>query len=434
MPTSMTMRPLTGLACSVLVGGLGVAYAAAPAAAGGATLDVATTGSDANSGTADAPLRTVQEAIDRATPGTTIRLHKGTYSQELEIRSSGSAGAPITVTAAGDGPVTVTSAQAPDGCGARQPSSRRTINVSGGADYWTFTGLTIVNGVYINGEGTGKTYAWHAGLAKKGQWEPRRKVPGTSKNDPVAAKGAVPYLANLLHADLDPSEHIEFIGNTMTGRGIYATLANYGVVKDNTITNILCGTGPGVWVMNFSNFWEVSGNDISKIAASTWKHYMQEGIRFGSAANYNRIVGNTVHDLPGDGRAFNTDVDGSFNLFQNNIATNVAIGFNDQMAGWGNTWVGNRASKYRTYCFGFRLKDATLRTPSLNSSTNMSTISNNTCSSPVSGAPALGIGAVMKSSFNANTFPKVMLGTYVPGYWAKQGNTWNGSSKPPAEG
>ena len=135
MPTSMTMRPLTGLACSVLVGGLGVAYAAAPAAAGGATLDVATTGSDANSGTADAPLRTVQEAIDRATPGTTIRLHKGTYSQELKIRSSGSAGAPITVTAAGDGPVTVTSAQAPDGCGARQPSSRRTINVSGGADY-----------------------------------------------------------------------------------------------------------------------------------------------------------------------------------------------------------------------------------------------------------------------------------------------------------
>ena len=55
-----------------------------------------------------------------------------------------------------------------------------------------------------------------------------------------------------------------------------------------------------------------------------------------------------MHDLPGDGRAFNTDVDGGFNLFQNNIATNVAIGFSDQMAGWGNTWVGNRASKYRT--------------------------------------------------------------------------------------
>ena len=103
-------------------------------------------------------------------------------------------------------------------------------------------------------------------------------MPGTSKNDPVAAKGAVPYLANLLHADLDPSEHIEFIGNTMTGRDL-CHLGQLRRGQDNTITNILCGTGPGVWVMNFSNFWEVSGNDISKIAASTWKHYMQ-GIRF----------------------------------------------------------------------------------------------------------------------------------------------------------
>ncbi len=431
MPPSATFRRLGALAVTGTVVGASV-FTTSPAVAAGATLDVSTTGSDSAAGTAAAPLRTIQAAIDRAKPGTTIRVHKGRYSQQLKIRTSGTAGAPITITSAGDGEAFVTSTQAPDGCGNRQPSSRRTIMISAGADYWRFTGLSIEHGAYISGAGSGKSYSWHAGLAKKGVWEPRRTPPGTAKNDPAGAKNVVPFLKTLLKASgMDSADHIEFVGNRMTGRGIYATLSSYGVVKDNTFTDILCGTGPGLWVMNFSNFWEVSGNDISKIAASTAAHFMQEGIRFGTAANYNHIFNNNVHDLPGDGRAFNTDVDASWNVFENNRATNVAIGYNDQMAGWGNVWQNNVVTGARTYGFAVRLKDSTLSVPSKNSSGNGTIMRCNRVEKS-SSAKALGIGGIMNSSFTGNAFPSVFLGKHVRGYWAKYLNKWNGSSTPPS--
>ena len=66
--------------------------AASPAWAAG-ELHVATGGSDSAAGTAAAPLRTVQAAIDRATPGTTIKVHQGTYSQVLNIKNSGTSAA-----------------------------------------------------------------------------------------------------------------------------------------------------------------------------------------------------------------------------------------------------------------------------------------------------------------------------------------------------
>ena len=430
MTPSNTRRRLSALgATCALVGTATLATTAASAASG--TLDVAVTGSDSAAGTLAAPLRTIQAAIDRATPGTTIRIHKGTYSQQLTIRKSGTAAAPITVTAAGDGPVKVTSSQTPDSCASHQPSSRRTIRISDGADYWRFSGLWLENGALIAGAGSGKTYSWHAGLAAKGQWEARRKPPGTAKKDPVGAKNVVPYLRTMLRApNLDSADHIEFIGNKLTGRGIYATLSSYGVVKNNVISDIICGSGPGVWVMNFSNFWEVSGNDVSKVAKSTRAHYMQEGIRFGTAANYNHIADNYVHDLQGDGRAFNTDVDASWNTFERNRAANVAIGYNDQMSGWGNVWQYNTVTGARTYGFGIRLKDGSLKTPSLNSSGNGTIMR---CNKVIaSSGKALGIGGIMNSSFVGNSFASVQLGRYLSGYWSKYHNVWNGSPKPPS--
>ena len=426
MPSTTTRLAAAGIAA--LTGA--AAFAAAPAQAAGAEIHVSTKGSDSAAGTAAAPLRTVQAAIDRATPGTTIKVHAGTYSQVLNIKNSGTASARIVVTNAGDGAVTLTSAQAPDSCSNRRPSSRRTIKIMTGADYWTFQGLNIVHGAYLSGKGSGKAYSWHAGLVKKGLWEPRRQVPGTGSRNPTAARGAAAYLAKVTGTAMDPVEGISFIGNTMTGRGIYASLSNSGVVKDNVIKDIICGTGPGVWAMNHSNFWQVSGNDISRIKPAVGAHFMHEGIRFGSAANYNTITNNYVHDLEGDGRAFNTDVDGSWNTFSNNRAANVAIGYNDQMSGWGNTWTNNTVTRYRTYAFAFRMKDGSLRLPSKHSSTNGAIVSGNVASSPAGGR-GLGVGGSMNSKFTGNTFPNVFLGKYLTSYWGKYGNTWNGSTRPP---
>ncbi|MFZ1373988.1 MAG: right-handed parallel beta-helix repeat-containing protein [Nostocoides sp.] len=428
--TSRSGRLAAALICVPLtVAGIQSTTATASA---GTTLDVATTGKDTNAGTSAAPLKTVQAAINKAKPGTTIRIHKGTYNQQLIIRKSGTASAPITVLPAGDGPVTLTSDQPAEDCDARQPSPRRTILMQAGSDHWTFQGLAIHNGVYINGGGAYELYTWHDDLVDDRIWEPRRAVPGSSSYNPTAARGAVAYMEGVLGRGLNPAEGNKFIGNQLTGRGIHVAFGIGGVIKDNTITAVTCGTGPGVWLITFSNFWQISGNDVSHIADSGDTHFMQEGIRLGTASNYNLISRNTVHDLGDDGRGIATDVDASFNTFEYNTVTNVPIGYNDEMSGWGNIWRNNTVSNFKILGFGFRMKDRVLKVPSKDTSTHYSVVSNNIAKDGRRGAAGLSIGAIAGSKFSGNTFGKINLGTYVAGYWAKQGNTWNGTTKPPS--
>ncbi len=66
--------------------------------AGGAPiLWVATDGDDAGAGSRRAPLRTVQEAIARAVPGSTVVVTEGQYPEPLETVGPGAPGAPITL-------------------------------------------------------------------------------------------------------------------------------------------------------------------------------------------------------------------------------------------------------------------------------------------------------------------------------------------------
>jgi hypothetical protein len=62
------------------------------------TYYVAPHGDDSNSGaTPDAPLRTIQLALDRAGPGDRVELAAGDYYQDLHSRRDGAPGAPITL-------------------------------------------------------------------------------------------------------------------------------------------------------------------------------------------------------------------------------------------------------------------------------------------------------------------------------------------------
>ena len=54
-------------------------------------------GNDGNAGTQAAPLRTVQVAINRATPGTTVTLRGGVYFERLVIAARGTAEKPFTL-------------------------------------------------------------------------------------------------------------------------------------------------------------------------------------------------------------------------------------------------------------------------------------------------------------------------------------------------
>jgi hypothetical protein len=61
-------------------------------------LHVAPTGNDSGDGSEAAPLRTVQAALDRATPGTQINLAPGEYHERLQTKVDGTPEAPIWIT------------------------------------------------------------------------------------------------------------------------------------------------------------------------------------------------------------------------------------------------------------------------------------------------------------------------------------------------
>ncbi len=62
---------------------------------------------DTNDGTEDAPFLTIQEAATRAKAGDTVIIHAGTYRETVKPENSGTAVAPITFKAAGDGEVVI---------------------------------------------------------------------------------------------------------------------------------------------------------------------------------------------------------------------------------------------------------------------------------------------------------------------------------------
>jgi hypothetical protein len=55
------------------------------------------TGSDTNDGTANAPMRSIQAALDKAMPGTQIQLAPGVYNERLQTQRDGTADAPIVI-------------------------------------------------------------------------------------------------------------------------------------------------------------------------------------------------------------------------------------------------------------------------------------------------------------------------------------------------
>jgi hypothetical protein len=72
-----------------------------------ATYYVATDGSDSNSGTSlDSPFRTIQHAVNRAVAGDTVLVRGGTYREDVEMTTGGTADQPINIFAyAGEIPV-----------------------------------------------------------------------------------------------------------------------------------------------------------------------------------------------------------------------------------------------------------------------------------------------------------------------------------------
>ncbi|GAA2156245.1 MULTISPECIES: right-handed parallel beta-helix repeat-containing protein [Glycomyces] len=156
LPRSRRLARKAALAFAALV-------AAAAAAAGAlgwtgaafaqtTTITVAANGDDANPGTLASPLKTIQAAVDKATPGTVIQIRGGTYAPSINVRvnANGTASAPITMRAYGTEKVVIDGENMPYTPGAVGSSipraDRGALHVEG--DYWRFEGLEIVHGPY----------------------------------------------------------------------------------------------------------------------------------------------------------------------------------------------------------------------------------------------------------------------------------------------
>jgi hypothetical protein len=418
------------LTISMIVLGVGLQSSASAMASGSAAAGSAKSAPGQSAMTTVSTQAQLVSAITAATPGTTISLNSGTYFGGLTIRKSGTQAQPIVLQPAGNGPVTLSSNLTMPSCNASSPDTDRTVEFGNGASYWTLQGLNIVGGIDIYGGNSLAAHLWFSNLLKSGDWQTRRAVPGRGTNDPIAAQNAVAYVGNQIGTALTPADGIQILNDVITRVGIHVSMGRYGVISRTQITDIACGTGPGVWFGTYSDGWTIDNNTVSNIASSTFKHYMQEGIRIDGASSYNLIEDNTVSDLPGDGRAFTTDQDGSYNTFVHNIAQNVSIGFNDEMSGWGNDWEYNTVTGYRAAGFAFRMMDGPLLTPSMNSSTYQSTIR---CNSASGTGDDLKVGASKSSGFASNMFQSIAMGKNIRSYWGSQGNTWDGSSTVPAK-
>jgi hypothetical protein len=59
---------------------------------------VSPTGSNSNSGSASAPMKTIQAAVDKAAPGTAVMVKAGAYHENIELRRDGTTTKPIWLT------------------------------------------------------------------------------------------------------------------------------------------------------------------------------------------------------------------------------------------------------------------------------------------------------------------------------------------------
>ncbi|KAL4895289.1 hypothetical protein BDV59DRAFT_191801 [Aspergillus ambiguus] len=116
-------------------------------------LYVSPSGSDNANGTIQAPLRSIQTAVNLATAGSTVYLRKGTYSPtaNIQITKSGKAGEPYVLRGY-QGEKVIIDGEALPGTPAALDASldnedRGILHVED-ADYWEFYDLELINGPY----------------------------------------------------------------------------------------------------------------------------------------------------------------------------------------------------------------------------------------------------------------------------------------------
>jgi parallel beta-helix repeat protein len=235
---------------------------------------VAPGGRDGARGAPGSPLRTIQEAVDRAEAGDTVLVAPGVYREAVTVRRSGAPGAPLRIRAAGPGVIL-------DGAEPRlaRVNARRQWRRESGGLYST---AMATRPGYVAVDGA-RLYAFDTVAALQAGAE---EIAGGWCYDPVARRlyvslpgGGDPDIvpiqaARLPHAFLlDGARHvtiegftIRFFGVNAFGKGILLLDASQCVVRGNRIEN----TNRGIWVKGVARENRIEENEIADTSVAAW--------------------------------------------------------------------------------------------------------------------------------------------------------------------
>ncbi|MFC3999932.1 right-handed parallel beta-helix repeat-containing protein [Nocardiopsis sediminis] len=354
-------RPLTVFAAvataSALVAAVPPAAADPTPAAADPTLVVATDGDDANPGTLEEPLATVQRAVDLAGPGDVIAVRGGTYAltdDNITIETDGTADAPITLTAYEGERAIIDGEQLPAShtpVGGSIPRDERGA-IHQEASHWRINGLEIINGpygIYCNDCDSNM----FSGLTTRDNYESGFQLQGASTGNLIVdldSYGNRDPRKNGESADGLAIKEGSGTGNVVRGArlwnnvddGFDAWLFESPITIEDTIAY---GNGFNRWDLpDFSgdgNGFKLGGGDPAPGVAHTVANTMS----FGNAAD-----GYTDNGNPGAlnvtrGTAYgNDDVGFQFDRSSAELSANLSVGnaspveTGDGSAGSGNSW------------------------------------------------------------------------------------------------
>ncbi|GAA3646489.1 right-handed parallel beta-helix repeat-containing protein [Lentzea roselyniae] len=325
-----------------------------PAAAAPSVLHVATSGNDSNPGTLDAPLRTIQKAVDTAEAGTTISIRGGTYapSTTIKLLKNGTSSSPIVLRNHNGERVVIDGENMPYTPGAVGSSiprpDRGAIHIEG--DHWRIIGLEIIHGPYgVFGVDVNNTVFER--LVTRDNYESGLHLQGSSSNNQILNLDS--------HGNRDPRKNGESAdglaikegsgsGNVVRGARLWNNSddgLDYWMFSSPVLTESTLAWGNGFNRWNLPGFtgdgngFKLGGNGVAA------DHTVRNSMAWDNAAGgfvdndnpgRHRIERNTAWDNPKTGFAVNR----SASTLTKNLAvangTDVALGSNS--GGSGNSW------------------------------------------------------------------------------------------------
>lgn len=268
--------------------------------------------SDTGPGSAETPFCTINKGTSRLLPGQTLYVGNGTYPEQVSVVNSGTAGAPVTITAAaGASPVVGTSAVAHG----IYLSGKHYVNVSG----LTVSGTTS-DGVYV----TNSDHVNLSGLHVTTSGQPT--ADGYAKGVKMIGTTASTITGSTVNNNTDSGIYLAqgATGNVVSGNVTYANARQY----TRAAPGIDLRSGPNTVVDNVSHDNEDSGiqlytgSDGSLVANNVVYRNGDHGIDDFQAPNQ-QIISNTSYANATAG--INLEGGSTGGLVENNISMDNGV-------------------------------------------------------------------------------------------------------------